>query len=205
MPAAGALQQRCPHRPRFVVPASRTTKTLRPAELTQILSTGLLGGETRLELGQIPRIIFHFPDPTSCGHLSQVNTNQGFFEACEAGKGWQACAPYCKPDASFSAQAEPLAGITTLDAYADWMKALVGFMPDARYDLKSWAVDSERNNVSAYAVFSATHEGEGGPCPPTGKSVKSDYVYVMFFEGEKISHMTKIWHSGLAMQELGWV
>ena len=48
MPAAGALQQRCPHRPRFVVPASRTTKTLRPAELTQILSTGLLGGETRL-------------------------------------------------------------------------------------------------------------------------------------------------------------
>ncbi len=36
----------CPHRPRFVVPASRTTKTLRPAELTQILSTGLLGGET---------------------------------------------------------------------------------------------------------------------------------------------------------------
>ena len=76
MPAAGALQQRCPHRPRFVVPASRTTKTLRPAELTQILSTGLLGGETRLELGQIPRIIFHFPDPTSCGHLSQVNTHQ---------------------------------------------------------------------------------------------------------------------------------
>ena len=34
-------------------------------------------------------------------------TAQGFFEACEAGKGWQACAPYCKPDASFSAQAEP--------------------------------------------------------------------------------------------------
>ncbi len=79
MPAAGALQQRCPHRPRFVVPASRTTKTLRPAELTQILSTGLLGGETRLELGQIPRIIFHFPDPTSCGHLSQVNTHLLYF------------------------------------------------------------------------------------------------------------------------------
>ena len=43
------------------MPASRTTKTLRPAELTQILPTGLLVGETRLELGQIPRIIFHFP------------------------------------------------------------------------------------------------------------------------------------------------
>ncbi len=43
------------------MPASRTTKTLRPAELTQILPTGLLVGETRLDLGQIPRIIFHFP------------------------------------------------------------------------------------------------------------------------------------------------
>ncbi len=136
---------------------------------------------------------------------SMEQTAQGFFEACEAGKGWEACAPYCKPDASFSAQAEPLADVKTLAAYADWMKALVGFMPDASYDLKSWAVDAERNNVSAYAVFSATHTGEGGPCPPTGKSVKTDYVYVMFFEGDKISHMTKIWHSGLTMQQLGWV
>ena len=33
-----------------------------------------------------------------------------FFETCEAGKGWEACQTYCTPDASFSAQAEPLAG-----------------------------------------------------------------------------------------------
>ncbi|MEA2808430.1 MAG: hypothetical protein QOJ17_2571, partial [Rhodospirillaceae bacterium] len=25
-----------------------------------------------------------------------------FFEACEAGKGWEACKAYCKPDATFS-------------------------------------------------------------------------------------------------------
>ena len=61
MPATGALQQHRAYRPGFVMPASRTTKTLRPAELTQILPTGLLVGETRLDLGQIPRIIFHFP------------------------------------------------------------------------------------------------------------------------------------------------
>jgi hypothetical protein len=35
--------------------------------------------------------------------------------------------------------------------------------------------------------------------------VKTDYVYVMEFEGEKIRHMTKIWHAGLAMKELGWI
>ena len=58
--------------------------------------------------------------------------------------------------------------------------------------------------TDAYGVFYATHTGQGGPCPPTGKSVKTDYVYVMDFEGEKIRHMTKIWHAGLAMKALGW-
>jgi len=38
-----------------------------------------------------------------------------------------------------------------------------------------------------------------------GKSVKTDFVYVMEFDGEKIRHMTKIWHAGLAMKELGWI
>ena len=96
---------------------------------------------------------------------SMEQTARGFFEACEGGKGWQACARYCKPDASFSSQAEPLADITTLDAYTEWMKALYGFMSGVSYDLKSWAVDADRSNVSAYAVFSATHTGEGGPQP----------------------------------------
>ena len=52
---------------------------------------------------------------------------------------------------------------------------------------------------------SGTHAGQGGPCPPTGKSVSTDYVYVMDFEGDKIRHMTKIWHSGLALKALGWM
>ena len=43
------------------------------------------------------------------------------------------------------------------------------------------------------------------PCEPTGKKTTSDYVYVMQFTGDKISHMTKIWHSGMALKELGWV
>jgi len=46
--------------------------------------------------------------------------------------------------------------------------------------------------------------GEGGPLPPTGKSVRSDYVYVMEFKGGKIRHMNKSWNAGWAMKELGW-
>lgn len=128
-----------------------------------------------------------------------------FFEACETGKGWQGCKEYCKADATFSAQAEPLAQIHSLQDYTEWMKGLMTFMPDGRYEVKSFATDQERKNVCAYGVFYGTHSAPGGPCPPTGKSVKSDYVYVMEFDGDKIRHMTKIWHSGIAMKELGWI
>ena len=132
------------------------------------------------------------------------DTAKQFFEACEAGKGWAACQPYCHANATFSAQAEPLAETRTLQQYADWMQGIVQVLPDARYELVSWAVDGERKNVSAYAVFHGTHTGPGGPCPPTGKSISTDYVYVMQFSGDKISHMTKIWNAGWALKQLGW-
>src|SRR5690349_13539227 len=109
-----------------------------------------------------------------------------FFIACETGKGWEGCAAYCHPEASFSAQAEPLAKVTTLRDYAEWMKGVLGVMPDGRYDLKAFATDEQRRTVCAYAVFMATHTGEGGPVPPTGKAMSTDYVYVMQFDGDKI-------------------
>ena len=133
-----------------------------------------------------------------------TDTAKAFFEACDRGKGWEACSAYCHPDASFAAQAEPLADVHTLKDYTEWMKALFGLIPDGRYEVKSFATDSERNNVCAYGVFSGTHTGEGGPVPATGKSTSTDYVYVMEFEDGKISHMTKIWNAGWAMKELGW-
>ena len=127
-----------------------------------------------------------------------------FFEACDAGKGWGACRAYCTPDATFVAQAEPLANLRTLQEYADWMNWLMKVLPDGRYVVKSFAIDEERQNVSVFGVFSGTHTGEDGPCPPTGKTTHTDYVYVMDFAGDKIRHMTKIWNAGWAVKELGW-
>jgi predicted ester cyclase len=128
-----------------------------------------------------------------------------FFVACEAGKGWSVCKVFCTPNATFSAQAEPLTGMASLEQYTDWMKGLLAILPDGTYEVRSFAVDDDRKNVCAYGVFSGTHSGEGGPCPPTGRRLKgSDYVYVMEFDGDKIKHMTKIWHAGWAMKELGW-
>ena len=128
---------------------------------------------------------------------------KAFFAACETGKGWEACSAYCTPDATFSAQAEPLIDVKTLRQYTDWMKGLLTVLTDGSYEVKSFATDDGRNNVCAYGVFTGTHLA-GGPRPPTGKTTKTDYVYVMQFEGGKIVHMTKIWHSGLALKELGW-
>ncbi len=127
-----------------------------------------------------------------------------FFEACETGKGWEGCKQYCMPDATFVAQAEPLAEIRSLQEYTDWMKGMLTPIPDGRYELKSFATDERQHSVCAYGVFHGTHSGPGGPCPPTGKSLKTDYVYVMEFDGDKIHHMTKIWNAGIAMKQLGW-
>jgi predicted ester cyclase len=133
-----------------------------------------------------------------------ADTARAFFDACETGKGWAVCSAYCHPNASFAAQAEPLAEMKTLREYTDWMKAIMAVLPDATYEVKAFATDSARNSVSAYGVFSGTHTGEGGPVPPTGKRCNADYVYVMEFDGGKIRHMTKIWHAGWTMRELGW-
>jgi predicted ester cyclase len=135
---------------------------------------------------------------------SMATVARDFFVACETGKGWEVCRQFCKPNATFSAQAEPLADTRTLQQYTDWAKGILTTIPDGHYDLRFFGVDDERKSVCAYAIFKGTHTGPGGPCPPTGKSFATDYVYVMEFEGDKIRRMTKIWHSGLALKQLGW-
>ena len=97
-----------------------------------------------------------------------------------------------------------LAGIDTLEGYTEWMKGFFTPVPDGTYDLRSFAVDEARGNVMAYGVFRGTHTGEGGPVPPTGRPVEADYVYMMQFDGDRISHMTKIWNDGVSLRQLGW-
>jgi predicted ester cyclase len=135
------------------------------------------------------------------GILSQAKL---FFEACETGKGWDGCKEYCSPQATFSCQTGALADVNTLEGYCEWMKNLLTPIPDGHYELKFIGVDEERNCVSACAVFHGTQTGPGGPGEPTGKTVSSDYVYAMDFDGDRIRHMTKVWNDTIALQQLGW-
>jgi len=136
--------------------------------------------------------------------MSIRDTARAFFEACETGKGWATCAQYCNADASFSCQADALAEITSLKGYTDWMRDLLGPIPDGKYELKAFSADEENGAVTAFAVFKGTQTGPGPVDPPTGKSVAADYVYVMSFDSGKIRHMTKIWNDVHSLKQLGW-
>ena len=53
--------------------------------------------------------------------MSAFDNAKKFFDACEAPLGWEGCKEYCVDGAGFVAQSEPLADVTTIEAYADWM------------------------------------------------------------------------------------
>jgi predicted ester cyclase len=127
-----------------------------------------------------------------------------FFDACETGKGWEGCKQYCHPGATFSAQADALTGVNTVEAYTNWMQGMYSPLPDAQYEIKSFAVDDTRNNVAAFGVFRGTNTGPG-PVPPTGKRIEADYVYVMDFDSGRIKHVTKIWNDVASLRQLGWM
>jgi hypothetical protein len=65
------------------------------------------------------------------------------------------------------------------------------------------SLDEGRQVVTAFAVFHGTHTVDG-PVPATNKKVAGDYVYAMQFEGDKLTHLTKIWNDGHSLKQLGW-
>jgi hypothetical protein len=98
--------------------------------------------------------------------MAILEAAKAFFEACEAGKGWEACRDYCTPDATFAAQADALADVQTLEQYTEWMKGILSVLTDGTYELHAFAEDRERQQVCAFATFVGTHK-TGGPVPPT--------------------------------------
>lgn len=133
-----------------------------------------------------------------------LNSARQFYDACETGKGWDVCKTFCHPDATFSAQADALDGIATIEGYCEWTKNLLTPIPDGHYELKFLAADENDESVTAVAVFHGTQTGPGGPVPPTNKSLAADYVYHMVFDGDRIRHMTKIWNDSHSLKQLGW-
>ena len=130
-----------------------------------------------------------------------------FFEACETPEGWAGCEQYVADGATFTAQSEPLAEITTVEAYCEWM---LGFgtvtAPGASYDLHAACYDEAARAAVFFATYHAKHSGEGGPVPPTQKETNSHYVYILTMnQDNKVESMVKVWNAPWAMKELGWM
>ena len=135
--------------------------------------------------------------------MTITETAMAFFDACETGKGWETCRHYCQEDARFTCQADALAEISTVEDYTGWTAGILTPIPDGHYELKSFSTDHERSIVVATSVFRGTQTGEGGPIPPTGRTVAAEYAYVMEFQGDRIARMTKIWDDVHSLKQLG--
>ncbi len=131
---------------------------------------------------------------------------QAFFAACEKPLGWEGCHELVAQDATFSAQSEPVADLTTVEDYSNWMYAFgTVTAPGCSYTLHNKAWDADTNTALFFATFHGTHSGDGGPVAPTGQSTNSHYVYTVTVNADnKVSAVTKIWNAPWAMRELGW-
>lgn len=139
--------------------------------------------------------------------MSAFENATRFFHACEQSKGWEACREYAAEDAVFSAQAEPLVEIDTVQAYTEWMAAVGnGPLAGASYEIHASSYDDERNAAMFFATFTGRHVGEGGPVPPTDRETRTHYVYVLEMDDDgRVRKMTKIWNAPWALRELGWM
>lgn len=138
--------------------------------------------------------------------MSALQNARAFFDACESGGGWAGCRQYVAEDATFSAQCEPLAEMTGVEEYTEWMAGFIaGVAPGASYDVHVSAFDESTNTAVFFATFHGKHTADGGPVPPTNKETHSHYVYSLSMDNDgKLCKMVKIWNPTWALTELGW-
>jgi len=138
--------------------------------------------------------------------MNPFEIGTSFFHACEGLQGWAGCRQFVADGAVFTAQSEPLADVTTVEAYCEWMAGLGSVtLKGCGYDLHASAWDEASKTAMFFATFNGRHVGEGGPVPATNQETNSHYVYILKMnDNNKISHMTKIWNAPWALRELGW-
>ena len=137
--------------------------------------------------------------------MSAISTTaERFLDACMGGRGWEGCRPYCLPNATLSIQADMFADVDTVEAYAERVKAFFTPIPDFRHEVQVVAVDEEGRQVGILYTLYGTHTAEGGPVPPTGRSIAADSAMFLAFDGERIHHVTKVFNDVYPLKQIGW-
>ena len=138
--------------------------------------------------------------------MSKMDIATEFFHQCEGLKGRAGCEQYVAEGATFEAQAEPIADISTVLEYCDWMQGVgQGPLQGCGYEIVSSSFDESTSTAMFFGVFMGKHVGDGGPVAATGRQTTSHYVYAITVnDDDKVSHMVKIWNASWALHELGW-
>ena len=80
--------------------------------------------------------------------MSAFETATKFFHAGESLVGWDGCKGYVADGASFTGQCEPLADVTTVEGYCEWMKGLgLGPIKGCTYEINGSSYDEDPRRV----------------------------------------------------------
>ncbi len=112
--------------------------------------------------------------------MTPFETATAFFHSCESLKGWAECQQYTADNALFFAQSEPIADLSKVAEYCDWLADLgKGPLKGCGYTLHSSSYDEANHTALFFATFNGTHTSEGGPVSVTQQSTASHYVYAI--------------------------
>ena len=90
--------------------------------------------------------------------MTAFDSARKFFAACDAPEGWAGCKQYVADNATFVAQSEPLAEVSTVKDYCEWMYGFAtGIAPGASYELHTSSFDEDAGVAVFFATYHATH------------------------------------------------
>jgi hypothetical protein len=138
--------------------------------------------------------------------MSAFENATQFVHACDGLKGWDACKEFVAGGAPFTAQSGALVEVNTVEAYYAWLEGVCnGPLKGCSYEVNHSAYDEASRTAVFVSTFTGTHNGDGGPVPPTGKTSASHYVYCLTMNAEgKVEKMLKVWNDAWMLKELGW-
>lgn len=127
-------------------------------------------------------------------------------ECVDAGIPFECIESIVVEDAPFICQADALADVKTVRAWADWMDKFCAMTaPGCTRTVHSTLWDPSTKTCMLFGTYHAKHTGEGGPVPPTHKQTNTEYCYVLVMNNDdKCVSFTKVWNDGFALKELGW-
>ncbi len=74
------------------------------------------------------------------------------------------------------------------------------------YKFHAQGNEEAKSNAVYFAVYHATHVGEGGPVVLTQKTTRSQFVHVLRMDSNNnAAHVVKAWEATWVLRELGWM